>query len=392
MRLGINTLFMVPGDVGGTETYLRETLLASLVEFPHVEFILFTNNENDGLFRELCDRYSNVHFICLGFNAANRPLRIILEQVKLPIVARKHSLDLLWSPGYTAPFFAPCPQVVTICDLQYKSYPEDMSRIERITLDYLVRGACKRCAAILAISEFSRQEVIAYKFAPPEKVHTVLLGVDPTFGAPIDEGDKRMALEAMLPNGKPYILCVAHTYPHKKVHVLIEAFAQVMDEIPHNLVIVGRERRGEAQIEKAMAQIPDRSRLIRFKDGLPYNSLQILYQAADIFILPSAYEGFGLPVVEAMVAGVPVITSNEGALEEVAGNRAFSIAKIKSDVLAQQILTVVALERKERTERIDAAKQWAETFTWQKSAKTMFEVFHLMLHPQGTKSERSAEK
>lgn len=375
MRIGINTLFMVPGDVGGTETYLRETLIAALLEYPNTEFIIFTNIENDELLREICSGNANVTFICLNFRAANRPVRILLEQIKLPFVARKHKLDLLWSPGYTAPFLSFYPQVVTICDLQYKSHPEDMSLLERVTLDTLVRGACRMCDAVLGISEFSRQEVIRYNFASPEKVHTILLGADPSFGGAYPEQEKNAVLANTIGGKTPYILCVAHTYPHKKVHVLIEAFLDVMKEIPHKLVIVGRERRGEDLVQKAMSSLEDRSRVVRLKDGVPYSTLQILFQAADMFVLPSAYEGFGLPVIEAMLAGVPVITTQEASLKEVAGNSAFRVDRIDRRGIANQILKVNAISEDERSKVINDGRLWAQSFTWQRSVKTMFDVF-----------------
>lgn len=375
MRLGINTLFMVPGDVGGTETYLRETLLAALKMYPDVEFILFTNNENDELFKKICKDSPNVQFVCLYFNASNRPVRILLEQVKLPFVAKKYHLDILWSPGYTAPFLSFYPQAVTICDLQYKSYPEDMGWLERITLDVLVRGACRMCDAVLAISEFSRKEVIRYKFAGPEKVHTVLLGVDETFGEMYAEEEVNATLGGMLELGAPYILCVAHTYPHKKVHVLIDAFNDVMDSIPHNLVIVGRARRGEDLVMHSVSVCKDSSRIIRFKDGLPYRTLQMLFQSADMFVLPSAYEGFGLPVVEAMMAGVPVITTQKASLKEVAGEHAFCVRSINRHSISEQILKTKSLSLQERIGKVEGAKSWAEAFTWQKSVQAMFDVF-----------------
>ncbi|WP_136810709.1 glycosyltransferase family 4 protein [Desulfosediminicola flagellatus] len=385
MRLGINALFMVPGDVGGTETYLRETLLAALKAYPDVEFILFTNNENHEHLKQICKDSSNVRFVCLHFNASNRPVRILLEQFKLPFVAKKYELDVLWSPGYTAPFISFYPQAVTICDLQYKSYPEDMSWLERNTLDVLVRGACRMCEVVLAISEFSRQEVIRYEFAGPEKVHTVLLGVDVTFGELYPEEAKNATLGGLLELETPYILCVAHTYPHKKVHVLIDAFNDVMESIPHNLVIVGRARRGEDLVASSVSSCKDRSRVIRFKDGLPYRTLQMLYQSADMFVLPSAYEGFGLPVVEAMMAGVPVITTQEASLKEVAGEYAFRVNSINHHTIAEQILKVESLPQQERTEMTDAAKSWAETFTWLTSAQTMFEVFQKAIRSTGAK-------
>lgn len=380
MRLGINTLFLVPGDVGGTETYLRETLLTLLQVYPETQFVLFTNNENDQLLRALCAGNDNVSFVCLNFNAANRPLRIILEQIKLPFIARKHNLDLLWSPGYTAPFFAPCPKAVTICDLQYKSYPEDMSTLERVTLDILVRGACRRCDAVLAISEFSRQEILRYGFAGPDRVHAVLLGVDPSFARPFPEAEKTKQLQELLPSSTtPFILCVAHTYPHKMVHLLIEAFNQVMNRIPHNLVLVGRARRGESLVKQAVDASPDKSRVIRFSEGLPYRKLQLLYQSADIFVLPSVYEGFGLPVLEAMMAGAPVITTNEASLPEVAGDHALRMKEKSATALSEQIMSLLTLDHQQRVQLTKAARAWAQTFTWQRSARQMFGVFQTIV-------------
>lgn len=380
MHLGINTLFLVPGDVGGTETYLRETLLACLQEFPEVRYTVFTNNENDGLLRTICAGYDAVAFDCLGFNAANRPLRIILEQTKLPLAVRRHKLDLLWSPGYTAPLLASCKQAVTVCDLQYKSYPEDMSILERVTLDFLVRGACRRCSAVLAISEFSRREIVRHGFAAPEHVHAVLLGVDPSFAIRLSDEERERYLQAEPFLSKtPFLLCVAHTYPHKMVHMLVESFIQIMDRIPHKLVLVGSARRGEDLVERALENCPDRSRIVRFRERVPYRKLQLLYQSADMFILPSAYEGFGLPVLEAMMAGIPVITSGEASLPEVAGNHAFLMGDMSAASISEQILRVQSLTSEDRRPLVERARNWAQTFTWQRSVRDMFCAFQSLV-------------
>ncbi len=375
MRLGVNTLFLVPGDVGGTETYLRETLVAAVREYPKVEFILFTNLENNALFKELFAGKENVRCVCLQFRASVRPLRIVLEQLLLPFAVKKHRADILWSPGYTAPFFSFCPQVVTICDLQYKRFPEDMSRLERAVLDFLVRGACRQCDAVLAISEFSRQEIIEFNFADSRKTYTQLLGVDASFGVSIAEDEKQQCLQK-LSLDKPYILCVAHSYPHKKLEVLIEAFTEIENDIPHNLVVVGRPRRGEHLVNLALESLKGKDRYFRFSEGLPYRTLQILFQSADMFVLPSAYEGFGLPVIEAMLAGVPVITTQEGALKEISGGFAFYVEQINSHNLAEQMLKVSILSEEEKGAKVQAAQQWAKAFTWKKSAQTMFDIFN----------------
>jgi len=367
-RLGVNTLFMVPGDVGGTETFLRETLKA-LVQLPGaMQLVLFTTRDNDDLFRADLEHSSQVEFIRLNFSAANRPLRLLLEQTLLPVACWRSALDCLWSPGYTAPFIVPCPQTVTIPDLQYKSHPEDMPWLERWVLDVLVRIACKRSRKIFTISDFSKREVLRYSFAPEEKVESVLLGVDPSFGR-LRPGEETWGiLKELIPPAVPYLLCVAHSYPHKNVHLLVDAFNLLSATIPHNLVLVGKPRRGEAALAASLDRSPCRQRIFRFAEGLPYTTLQMLYQKADIFVLPSAYEGFGLPVIEAMLAGTLVVTTKEGSLPEVGGDCVFYLDRLVAESLAQSITRVIQLSPEERQERIDQARQWAQGFTWQRSA------------------------
>jgi glycosyltransferase involved in cell wall biosynthesis len=378
MRLGVNTLFLVPGDVGGTETYVRETLRAAVATFPEVEFVLFTNRENTPLFGEIFGDTANVTCVPLDFPATTRPLRIILEQTLLPLVVGRHRIDLLWSPGYTAPFYCRCPRVVTVCDLQYKRYPEDMSWLERVTLDVLVRGACRWSNAVLAISEFSRQEIIRHKFAGAEKTYSHLLGVDPSFACEHNEQEISQTL-SQLSIPRPYILSVAHSYPHKKLDLLVEAFALVEKSIPHHLVIVGKARRGEAKIEAALKRLDNPARYLRFNQGIPFRSLQHLYQGADMFVLPSAYEGFGLPVVEAMLSGTPVLTSSEASLVEVGGQHAFRFKELSAEGVAESIMQVLQLDATNRLHRVRMARQWAASFTWKRAAEQMFTVFNNVL-------------
>lgn len=374
MRVGVNTLFLVPGDVGGTETYLRETLLAAVKEYPDVEFILYTNRENDSLFKKLFAGRRNVRNTCLKFRAAVRPLRIVLEQLWLPIAVWRSKVDVLWSPGYTAPFFVPCPQVVTVHDLQYKSHPDDLSPLEKITLDGLVRIACRQCARIVTVSQFSKEEILRFGFAPAEKVIAVLEGVDRSFGEPVQ--DPSVVAELRLPATVPFILCVAHTYPHKNVHRLIEAFSMICHEIPHNLVIVGKERLGEPAVRHAIAGMPCPDRLYRFQNGVSFGALRYLYQQADIFVLPSAYEGFGLPVLEAMMAGTPVVTSRMASLPEVAGDFAFYYEKADARSIADSIKSAVAMTPEHRIMWCNRARAWAESFTWQETARKLNGVFN----------------
>ncbi|WPD22496.1 MAG: glycosyltransferase family 1 protein [Candidatus Electrothrix scaldis] len=372
MRIGINTLFLVPGDVGGTEIYLRRNLFAMVEESPRDVFVLFTTRDNEELFRDELKAFPNVEYIQLPLRAAIRPLRIIYEQLLLPWYVWKSKVMILWSPGYTAPALSPCPQVVTVHDLQYKSHPDDLSSLERITLDALVRVACRQCETVIAVSEFSKEEILRYGFARKEKVRAVLEGVEPDFACPVKEED----VVELPVEGKPYILCVAHTYPHKQVHLLIEAFSLLADKVPHHLVIVGKARRGETQVQESLAACPARARVHRLA-GLEYTGLRSLYQGADVFVLPSEYEGFGLPVLEGLLAGVPVVTMKKASLPEVGGNCAVYVQESSPESFARAILETVEKTPAERELMVIQGRAWAQGFTWKKSAQATIRVFRL---------------
>ena len=369
MRIGINTLFLVPGDVGGTEIYLRGNLKEMLAAEPDTTFVLFTSRDNNDLFRMDLQSFTNVEYVQLPFKAANRPLRILAEQLLLPRVVRRHRVDVLWSPGYTAVIRCRCPQAVTIHDLQYKTHPEDLSFVERNTLDFLVSSACRVCDAVIAVSEFSRQEIIKADFAAPEKIFAVLEGVDPVYGEMVRGCGKFEEITK-----SPYILCVAHTYPHKNVHLLIEAFGQIADTVPHQLILVGKARRGEGRVQQSLDASTVSHRIHRL-NNVEFDELRALYQKADIFVLPSEYEGFGLPVLEAMLAGTIVVTSQKASLPEVGGSFAVYVdAGQGAKGFARAISDVISFSSEQKRERISGGEKWASAFTWKKSAEETFSV------------------
>lgn len=386
MRIGINTLFLVPGDVGGTEVYLRETVQAMAAVLAADEtLVLFTNSENDQLLRTDLAAFSQVEFQPVPCTATLRPLRILAEQILLPFAARKAAVDLLWSPGYTAPAFCSAPQAVTVCDLQYKSHPEDMSWLERTVLDFLVSTACRRCQAVLTISEFSRQEVIKHGFASPEKVHAVLLGVSNDFAKNKQAAEKTEQVLSSLHVRRPFLLCVAHSYPHKNIDKLIDAFALLHEDIPYQLVVVGKGRRGEGAVKKSLLHINKPERVLRLH-GLPEEELRTLYQTAELFVLPSTYEGFGLPVLEALLAGLPVVTVKAASLPEVGGAAAFYVDAPKPDLLASKIQEVLALPKEKKNWWAEQGRAWAEVFRWQRTGLQTLEV----LRSIGLKKEKTA--
>ena len=378
MRVGVNTLFLVPGMVGGTETYLRETLRVIGKDSPQVDLVLFTNRENDRLFRKTLSGYPHIEFKRLNFFARNRYMRIIREQIELPVRAKLAHLDLLWSPGYTAPFICLCPQVVTIHDMQYKRYPEDLRFVSRLVTDIVVRISAWRSSSVITDSAFSKNEIVRHTPTPPESVHVVHLGVDRAFAERPSEEAMRKNIFHIIDAQRGYLLCVANSYPHKNVHGLVKAFGRILSVIPHNLVIVGGPGLGESSLQGALETLPDPERVTRLSH-VSEDELIALYQSASLFVFPSLYEGFGLPVLEAMMANVPVVTTRCGSIPEVGGDRVCYFDHNDLTDLAHKICQMVNLESIQKEDWIRRAALRAAKFRWDRTAEETLRCFQDVL-------------
>ena len=381
MRIGVNTLFLIPGEVGGTETYLRQTLLAMAKYFPEVELVLFTNKENDTVLRRDLTKFKQTEFVRLNFRASNRYARVIREQLELPFKVKKSGVDVLWSAGYTAPFFSVCPQVVTIHDMQYKRHPEDLSFLARCVLDVLIRMACWRCDSVIAVSQFTKDEIIKFSSVRKDCVFVTHEGVDPLFEKKPYKKEVRSVLKELLPWEAPYILCVSNTYPHKNVHILVDAFIKVMDVVPHNLVLVGKPRLGEKALQKSLKKAGRLRRIHRF-DGLPLKKIKALYHGADLFVMPSVYEGFGLPILESMISELPVITTKKASIPEVAGRYAQYVDPLSSEQLAKKIIDITKWDDEFRSNWVKDAKRWASKFSWEKTAEKTIDALKAVIKMQ----------
>ena len=361
MKIGINTLFYIPGEVGGSETYLLEILRVWKKEkIPH-EVVLFTQDENrDRLASEFAgEGWSVVH---CEFQAANRVVRILREQMELPWRVKKAGIDVLWSPGYTLPLFSGCRQAVTIHDMQYRRFPQDLAVIARMTTGILVQAGCIRADNVLTISEFAKQEILELTRAKEHKIDVTLEAVHPDFRPIAGDGGGR--------DSAPYLLCVANTYPHKNVGQLVRAFAMIQDQIPHELHVIGKPRLGESDVQEALTLVRDKNRVVR-RSGLRRSELVEAYTQSSLFIFPSLYEGFGLPVLEALMAGVPVLTTRCGSIPEVGGDVVTYYNHEQDQNLSEAILKLLeAYSHPEaRTDFKRKAKQHCRMYSWERCAE-----------------------
>ena len=363
--MGVNTLFLIPGEVGGSETYLRDILRHAIPRHPDLEWILFTNDENHALLQSELGRFPGVSLHSLHFSARSRVARIVREQTQLPLAARGLRLDVLWSPGYTAPCYAPCAQVASVLDMQYREFPEDFSPAALWATRLLVPVAIRVSRQVITLSEFSRTQIVRYVKVSPDTIRVIYPAVDAVFGNPMPAEERFCRLANLVPSGA-YILCVANTYPHKNVHVLIEAFGALSAGTDCRLVLVGGEGRGEPLVQDRLRGLKVRDRVIRLR-RLARADLVALYQGAACFAFPSLYEGFGLPVLEAMAAGTPVVASSCGAVKEI-GGEAIAYVDGSATQLACAVKDVLELGEVEKLRIVAQAKRRALSFTWERAA------------------------
>lgn len=368
MRLGVNLLFLIPGEVGGTETYARRLLEALVETFPQDEYVLFCNRENAGTFAA----GPGVTRVPCPVTARSRARRILYEQVALPSLARRQGVELLWSPGYTSPFRCPCPSVVTIHDLQFRHHPEDFSTMERLATRLLVKASCVRADHVLTVSRNAAEDIVRLNGVPADRVTAVHHGVAREFASPID-AERSRALLGAVGVSRPFLLAIANSYPHKNLAGLVRAYARIEEAVPHALVIVGQARRGEPALQEALGQLKHPARVLRLK-GLPEETLRALYQAADLFVFPTLFEGFGLPVIEAMASGAPVACSDIPTLREVAGDAAEFFDPADARDMAQRVHALLQDDARRRALRASGLAH-ARAFTWTRAAQASRDAF-----------------
>ena len=336
-RIGVNALYLIPGGVGGTEIYLR-SLLTALAKIDALnEYWIFTNRETA---RDLVPDQANFHWKPQPVRAVFRPWRLLWEQTALPWAAR--SCDVLFNPGFTAPAFSPCPNVTVFHDLQHKRFPRHFRWFDLPFWNLFLWIAVKRSATLIAVSEATRQDLRRFYGVDAAVVYH---GVDPAFQIIADE---------RVP--QDYILCVSTLHPHKNLERLLHVYAST-PKLPH-LVIAGMKGFAAKRIEALAGDH------VRITGWIPRENLYSLFRGARAFVYPSSFEGFGIPVLEAMAAGIPVACSDIPPLREVAGNTVIYFDPQDDKAISDALRQVVSDDS-----RVDAARARAAQFSWEKCAR-----------------------
>lgn len=258
--------------------------------------------------------------------------------------------DLFFSPGYNTPFFCSSPFAFTIHDLTHIHCPE--SRRPHVELYYatVMKRACSRAAWIMTVSEFTRREIIDWAQVQPEKVVNVGNGVEVTYHP---DGDS-YALEF------PYLLSVSNRKPHKNEFRIVEAFANADLDPRMHLVFTGKSTEN---LSRWIDTQQVRSR-VAFIGSVPEERLPSLYRGAQALIFPSLYEGFGLPIIEAMACGTPVLTSNVTAMPETAGSAALFVNPRSVEEITNAMERIIG-DGSLRSQMRDRGILRARQFSWE---------------------------
>jgi glycosyltransferase involved in cell wall biosynthesis len=319
-------------------------------------------------------------------------LRLAYEQAVLPILARRWRADLAFFPANMMSLGVATlsiPSVVTIHDASPQYYQKSLPSYEpSLVLNLraiLAKWAARTATQIVADSEFGRSEILRTAGVSRDKVAVVYLGSTEARGGLTEplEVFKRFGIS------KPYILAVGRVQKHKNFDRLVRALAAAKKAMnfPHQLVIAGHAGTGQADIETTIRSDGARD-YVRLTGFLQDTELATLYKEADVFAMPSLYEGFGLPVLEAMRAGVPVIASAVCSLPEVSGNAALFCDPWDEASICKALCEII-LNKERAMELARKGRVHAGTFTWERTAAEMLEIFRAVGHRNESNTRRS---
>jgi len=370
LRIGLNLLYLLPGIVGGTQTYAVSLIQALAALDTENEYLLYLNRESAGL--EITQAPNFRRVLC-PVRAIRRPVRFAYEQFALPLALRRDRVDLLHSLGYVGPLFPPCPQTVNIHDLIYRGHQMMMTGSKQRALEFFVKGVARRADRVITLSENSRREIMEDIGLPSEKVVVIHPAGRPA--AATASPAERAATLARCGITSPYVIAFSSPNPVKNMPRLIEAFARACGDLPHQLVLVGHLPEGiDPAAEAARRGLAGR---VVSTGYVPDADIAPLLQGASLFAFPSLYEGFGLPVLDAQQAGVPVVCSWAASLPEVAGEGAVLFDPVSVEGMAAAVRSGL-LDQGLRDRLVERGRANALRFSWEKTARQTLDVYRQM--------------
>ena len=365
----MNLLWLVPGDVGGSEDY-AVGLVRELVRSGQVELTVFCQPELSDAYPDLEAAGVLVPGPGLG---ERRGLRLFWENSWLPYQVRSLGLDLVHHLGGTVPPLAASRSVLTVYDLQPLTHPERFRPAKRAWLRTALPRSARHAGMVLTLSEHVRQHVVRHLGTPADQVLVVPPGVrgartcDPAAAA---DARRRYGLDA----DAELLLYPAITYPHKNHEVVVRALAPVVAQRPRaTLVLTGRAGPGDAAVTELADELGIASG-VRLLGRLPRSDLDALFDTAAALLFPSTHEGFGLPLLEAMTRGCPILAADASAIPEIVGTNGVLLPPDDPAAWSAAILGLLG-DPARRDELSRASSDGLARFRWEQTAAAILDVY-----------------
>lgn len=364
VRIGIDARKLHDFGIG---TYIRN-LLRQLARLDRdTEFVVLARPADCETVGSLGENFRAVPETAANYSVA--------EQIRIPFALRREGVTLFHAPHYVLPPLVTCRSVVTIHDCIHLMFPQYLP--SRLALTYArtsIALASRRATRVLTVSESSKRDILRFVDVPADKIDVIYNAYDEQFGIePLEENVIRVRERYQLHD--EFVLYAGNVKPHKNLERLIEAFDLVRKRgLDHlKLVLIGDEISRYAALRRAVHK-HQLHKYVRFLGYLPEETLAVMYRLAGVFVFPSLYEGFGLPPLEAMASGTPVVTSNVSSLPEVAGGAAVLVDPYRPEAIADGIERVLCDETLRRDLRAKGLAR-ARQFSWEASVTRVREIY-----------------
>ncbi|MFH0969641.1 MAG: glycosyltransferase family 1 protein [Patescibacteria group bacterium] len=367
MRIGIDARFF--GTIGKGLGRYTQKLIENLEKISvgnENQFFIFLRKEN---FDEYQPKNKNFHKILADYQWYT-----ISEQVNMPKTLNKYNLDLVHFPHFNVPLFYEKPFIITIHDLILLHFPTIKATtinpifywIKFLAYKLVISFAIKRAKRIIAVSNFTKKDILKYYQVPSEKIavtHEACDQINDSLNP--DNQNKILEKYGII---KPYALYVGNAYPHKNLEALVLAFKEISGK-DLNLVLVGKED----YFYKKLKDLAGGKNII-FTDFVPDDELDAIYKNSLFYIFPSLYEGFGLPPLEAMSRKIPVASSNHDCMKEILGESAYYFNARKKENINKAILELYK-NGELRKKLSEKGYEWAKKYSWEKMAKETLRIY-----------------
>lgn len=372
MHIGIDA-HAIGAQQGGNETYIRNLIVALADLDQENQYTLyFSVAQAAAAWR---NRYANFSVRLLP-----PPTPLVRVPLALALELRRRPVDVL-HVQYTAPPFCPVPVVTTIHDLAFEHLPETFTRRGKAQLRLTVRRTARQAAQILTVSEFSRQDIIKTYRLPPERITVTHNGCEAQFTPQPSSDREAEMIKQKFGIARDYLLAVGSVQPRKNLLRLLRAYVLLREQQPSfqlQLVIVGRQLWLYKEVLREIKQQNFAMDVI-VTGYASDEDLPALYRSAVALVYPSLFEGFGLPPLEAMACGTPVITSNCSSLPEVVGKAALLVNPYETADITQTIWKL-AQDVMLRAQLREAGIEQARQFTWRAAAEKTLAVYQAIAH------------